>query len=167
MRPGHSFGWVWTVCGREVSSISIRVAIGAVQLCYRKSRTGEDVEQWVSLQTTPCRFGGERAWFTCPTCDKRVAVLYGAGKYFACRSCCALGYASQKEGAGDRSGRQAEKIRKRLKWDAGILNGEGGKPKGMHWATFWRLKAEHDRLAQLCFYDMGLKMGFLHRLLEP
>jgi hypothetical protein len=28
----------------------------------------------------------------------------------------------------------------------GICNPQGGKPKGMHWRTFWRLKAEHDAL---------------------
>ncbi|MBK7282257.1 hypothetical protein [Candidatus Aalborgicola defluviihabitans] len=103
---------------------------------------------------------------TCPSCGKRVAVLYGPGKYFACRRCCGLGYASQKEGLGDRSSRQADKIRNRLGWQAGILNGEGGRPKGMHWATYRRLKAEYDRLVQISFHDIGLKLGFLDKLLD-
>lgn len=60
---------------------------------------------------------------------------------------------------------QADKIRKRLAWPAGILNGEGGKPKGLHWATYRRLKAEHDRLVQISFHDIGRKLGFLHKLL--
>ncbi|MBA3594260.1 MAG: hypothetical protein H0W47_10755 [Polaromonas sp.] len=93
----------------------------------------------------------------------RVAVLYGPGKYFACRRCCGLGYASQKEGVGDRSSRQADKLRKRLGWEAGILNGDGGKPKGLHWATYQRLKAEHDRRVQISFQDIGRKFGFLHK----
>ncbi|NDP39901.1 MAG: hypothetical protein GZ093_14315 [Rhodoferax sp.] len=164
---GNSFGWCWTVCDRETSSITIRVALQAVQLCYQKRSTGESIEQWVHLQNTPCRFGGMRQWFTCPACSKRVAVIYGRSKYFTCRSCCGLGYASQKEGVGDRSGRRADKLRKRLGWEAGILNGDGGKPKGMHWVTYQRLKAEHDRLVQISFHDIGRKFGFLHKLLEP
>ncbi len=45
--------------------------------------------------------------------------------------------------------------------------GEGGKPKGLHWATYRRIKAEYDRLVQISFQDMGRKLGFLHKLLEP
>lgn len=48
----------------------------------------------------------------------------------------------------------------------GILNGSSLKPKGMHWKTFWRLKAEHDALVQVSFRDIGRKLGFLHRLME-
>ncbi len=150
---------------RNCQAITIRVSQQAVQLCYQKRSTGEVIDQWVHLQSTPCRFGGVRQWFTCPTCGKRVAVLYGPGKYFACRSCCGLGHTSQKEGLGDRSSRLADKIRKRLGWQAGILNGEGGKPKGLHWATYQRLKAEHDRLVQISFHDIARMFGFLHKLL--
>jgi len=165
--PGRSFSWQWTVNDRQVAGITIRVAVQAVQLCYQKRSTGESIDQWVQLQSTPCGLGGARQWFTCPSCGKRVAVLYGPGKYFACRRCCGLGYASQKEGVGDRSSRQADKLRKRLRWQAGILNGNGGKPKGLHWATYQRLKAEHDRLVQISFLDIGRKLGLIHKLLEP
>ena len=48
-----------------------------------------------------------------------------------------------------------------------IAHGEGGKPKGLHWATYQRLKAEHYRLVHVSFRDMGRKLGFLHKLLEP
>ncbi len=165
--PDHSFSWQWTAGERQVAGITIRVAAQSVQLCYQKRSTGESIDQWVQLQNTPCRFGGERQWFTCPSCGKRVAVLYGPGKYFACRTCCGLGYASQKEGAGDRSSRQADKIRKRLGWQAGILNDEGGKPKGMHWTNYRLLKAEYDRVVQTSLHDIARKFGFLNKLLEP
>jgi hypothetical protein len=167
MVPGRSLNWHWTVNDREIDAITIRVSGHAVQLCYQKRSTGEVIDQWVHLQSTPGRFGGVRQWFTCPRCGKRVAVLYGPGKYFACRSCCGLGYANQNEGLGDRSARQADKIRKKLGWQAGILNGGGHKPKGMHWATYWRLRADHDRLVQVSFHDIGRQLGFLHKLLEP
>lgn len=38
--------------------------------------------------------------------------------------------------------RRADRIRRRLGWDAGIANPSGGKPKGMHWRTFARLNVE-------------------------
>ena len=90
---------------------------------------------------------------------------YGPGKYFSCRHCCGLAYASQKEGKGDRATRQADTIRKRMGWEAGILNGVGGKPKGMHWKTFLQLKTRHDALLQVSLRDIAQKLGFLDRLL--
>ena len=97
------------------------------------------------LDWTPCNLGGQRPWFRCPArgCGRRVAILYG-GAIFACRHCYRLAYPSQRETADDRAARRADSIRERLGWEPGILNGPGLKPKGMHWRTFKRLKAEHD-----------------------
>jgi hypothetical protein len=95
-----------------------------------------------------------------------VAVLYAPGQYFACRQCGGLGYATQKEDAGDRASRRADKLRKRLDWEPGILNGDGGKPKGMHWKTYQRLKHHHDALVQISLHDIGFKLGFLQKLRE-
>ncbi|MGL4666575.1 MAG: hypothetical protein ACRCWR_01440, partial [Saezia sp.] len=81
----------------------------------------------------------------CPSCNKRVGKLYG-GKVFACRHCHDLGYKSQREGELDLLARKVEKVRERLKWEAGILNGQGWKPKGMHWKTFDRLVALHNQV---------------------
>jgi hypothetical protein len=110
--------------------------------------------------------GGHRHWFTCPTCSKRVAVLYAPGRFFACRQCLGLVYATQKEGVGDRVSTRADKIRKRLSWEAGILNGCGNKPKGMHWTTYQRLKHQHDALVQISLHDIGQKLDFLQKLLD-
>jgi hypothetical protein len=44
-----------------------------------------------------------RWWFICPLvvndrpCRRRVAKLYGAGKYFGCRTCKGLAYESSQE----------------------------------------------------------------------
>ena len=165
--PGNSFVWQWrTVNEAKKAGISLRVEPHALVLSYRKGSTGEVVEQRVQLETTLCRLGGQRCWFTCPRCRKRVAILYERGKAFACRQCCGLGYASQKEGVGDRSTRQANRIRKQLGWPPGILNEAGGKPKGMHWQTYRRLKAEHDSCVQVSFQDIGRKLGILDRLVQ-
>ena len=164
--PGSSFSWQWTVNGRPVASIRIRVDQESLVLSYRMKCTGEVVEQRVKTQTTSCHLGGERYWFTCPRCGNRVAVLYAPGRYFACRRCGGLGYATQKEGVGDRAATRADKLRKKLGWEAGILNGQGGKPKGMHWKTFLRLKSHHDALVQISLQDMARQLGSLQRLLE-
>ena len=164
--PGNSFSWQWLVNDRQVAGISIRVDFESVLLSYRLKTTGEVVEQRVQTQTSPCHLGGQRRWFTCPRCSKRVAVLYAPGSYFACRQCGGLGYATQKEGAGDRASTRAGKLRKRLGWQAGILHGDGGKPKGMHWKTYQRLKCHYDALVQVSFHDIGRKLGILDRLLE-
>ena len=46
------------------------------------------------------------------------------------------------------------------------LNGDGGKPKGMHWKTYQGLKSRHDTLVQVSLHDISRKLGFLHKLLE-
>ena len=166
LAPGNSFSWQWTVNDREVASIRVRADCQSLVLSYRMKSTGEVVEQRVQTQTTPCHLGGQRHWFTCPPCSKRVAVLYAPGRYFACRHCYGLGYATQKEGAGDRASTRAGKLRKRLGWEAGILNGQGGKPKGMHWKTYLRLKSNHDALMQISLQDMARQLGFLQKLLD-
>jgi hypothetical protein len=165
--PGCGFSWQWLVNDRQVAGISIRVDFNqCMLLSYRMKSTGEVVEQRVQTQTSTCHLGGERRWFTCPRCSKRVAVLYAPGRYFACRQCGGLGYATQKEGAGDRASTKADKLRKRLGWQAGILNGDGAKPKGMHWKTYQRLKSSHDALVQVSLDDISRKLDFLHKLLE-
>ena len=164
--PGNSFSWQWLVCKREVASINIQVDLQSVMLSYRVKSADELVEQRVQTQTSPCNLGGQRQWFTCPRCSKRVAVLYAPDRYFACRLCGGLGYATQKEGVGDRAMTKADRLRKRLGWPAGIAHGDGGKPKGMHWETFWQLKSRHDALVQVCLYDISRKLGFLHKLLK-
>lgn len=145
---GRWFGWNWRRGGETVASIHVFPETDHVILSYRHRRADADwkIEEYpVRLSWTPCTFGGQRAWFICPAagCGRRVAILYG-GSIFACRHCYHLVYRSQRESAGDRAARQAEKIRARLGWEAGILNGEGDRPKGMHWDTFARLTALHD-----------------------
>ena len=109
--PGSSFSWQWLVNDRKVAGISIRVGFRrSMTLSYRKVSTGEVVEQTVQTQISPCHLGGQRHWFTCSCCNKRVAILYAPGQHFACRDCCGLGYSTQKEGVGDRASTAADKI---------------------------------------------------------
>lgn len=58
----------------------------------------------VPLTTTPCNYGGVRYWFVCPLyknevyCGRRVGVIYSIGKWFGCRHCGRITYASQMRG---------------------------------------------------------------------
>lgn len=147
--PGASFNWRWSIRGEVIASIGVAVEADRVVLSYRQRDQGgewKDVRYPVLIDRTPCNLGGSRLWWRCPAtgCGRRVALLFG-GSVFACRHCHQLAYRSQRETADDRAGRRAGKIRDRLGWQAGILNGEGGKPKWMHWRTFFKLKVEHDK----------------------
>lgn len=116
----------------------------------------------VRVVWTDCALGGQRPWWQCPAvrCGRRVAVLYGGGVY-ACRHCHNLAYRTQREQAYDRASSRADRIRKRLGWEPGILNGDGGKPKGMHWVTFMSLQARHDAHVNHSLTGMSAKLGLV------
>lgn len=163
---GRSFNWQWTQSGETVANIGVTAEDGRVMLSYRYRRNeGEwqSLDYPVKLATTPCTYGGLRYWFTCPAigCGRRVALLYLGDKYFACRHCYQLAYESQREPDYDRHARRADKIRKRLEWEPGILNGDGGKPKGMHWRTFERLAAEHEKFVGKSLAAASSRLGII------
>ncbi len=79
-----------------------------------------DYNDKVSLVTTPCNFGGERYWFGCPSCGRRVGVLYLApgDVYFRCRNCNNLSYHSRNRcrlGEFGHTSRQIDKLRSEIK----------------------------------------------------
>ncbi len=93
-------------------------------------------------------------------CGRRVALLC-CGAVFACRHCHRLVYRSQREADDDRASRRADKLRDRLGWEPGIQNGNGLKPKGMHWCTFERLQIKHDANVNAALAGMAAKLGLL------
>lgn len=153
LKGGNFFSLRWSRAGRETGSIR-GVVEGderpeRVILSYRYRAPGgewEDVKEPVPLEWTPCNFGGERPWFLCPgvRCGRRVAVLYGPGKYFLCRHCYGLSYESQRESTLYRALHKAQEIRERLGGSANMTLPFPEKPKGMHWRTYERLRNEHD-----------------------
>ena len=162
LRLGYSGGWKWSRDGRQAASIRMRAEADRVILTYRHRSGGgdwKDEEYPVYIVHTACHLGGGRAWFVCPAvgCRRRVAILYG-GTIFACRHCHQLAYDSTREDAGGRATRRADRIRLRLGWEPGILNGDGEKPKWMRWLTFDRLVREHDDHANRSMYGMAVKL---------
>lgn len=148
LRPGRCTVWKWRFRDEVVAAINVQVEPDRLILKYRHGDGGsewKDEHYSVRIVRTACRFGGTRPWFLCPArgCGRRVAVLYGGG-IFACRQCHELAYRSSRESVSERAAQRAEKVRARLGWEPGILNGSGEKPKRMRWATFERLSGEHD-----------------------
>ncbi len=149
LEPGRRGSWQWTWDGEKVASISLRAEVGSLRISCRVRIGGgewEAVEENIDIARVPCRFGGSRPYFLCPgvvngvTCGRRVAKLHGLGRYFLCRHCYRLAYASQSEGGWDRALRRMNKIRQRLGGEPGMAFPD--RPKGMWRRTYETLRDE-------------------------
>ena len=141
LNPGESCTWSWTRNFDSVSRISMQAGNDAVTLSYRITvplGVSRDYSYPVMIEWTPCNYGGRRAWWVCPDCGRRVAVLWG-GRRYACRHCHDLAYKSTRTAPGSECYARANKIRARLGWGGGVASPPGSKPKGMHWTTYTRL----------------------------
>jgi len=164
LTPGRSFTVTWSSRGKETGNINGRAETDRVILSYQTRSAGGEwraMEYPVYLEWTTMHLGGLRPWFLCPAlgCGRRVAILYG-GAVFACRHCHRLAYACQRETGDGRAILRADAIRERLKWVPGIANGNGGKPKGMHWKTYYRLRAAHDGFVHSSLMGSAQRFGF-------
>ena len=148
LNPGTNGTLSWNRGGEPTGWIRFSTFDNRIDLKYRIQFYGneewQDVSESVWFDKTACNYGGQRTWFICPHCGKRAAVLYGEQRLFLCRKCSNLVYSSQHESALDRLSRKAKKIEQRLAdGDTGEIC---GKPKGMHWRTYHRLRQADNRL---------------------
>lgn len=115
----------------------------ALTLIYRIRESGgewQDIRERIMLDATPCHYGGERLWLTCPRCLTRRRVLYSLGGRFRCRQCHDLAYSSTREDVVERSQRRTIKLHKRLGASSSAsLFDIPPKPEGMRWATYSRI----------------------------
>lgn len=165
LTPGYSSILRWFLKGRETASISI-IAESENLIYFDYSRNNKPINYPINIDRTACNYGNSRPWFLCPTCNKRVALLYLSDGMFDCRHCCNLAYETQNESKWIRSswGNKANSIRRKLGWTPGIINDSElfNKPKGMHWKTFERLITEYRycrHRALIGIYDV-MKNGF-------
>lgn len=178
LRAGWAGGWQWTASGEQVAWINMRADTDHLQLTYRVRLGGgewEDVAETVRIARVACRFGGLRPYFICPgvvrglACRRRVIKLHAAGRYFLCRHCYCLAYASQSEDACNRLLRRAHKIKQRLGGDPGPAEPLPPKPPGMWQRTYERLAEQaldadqRARNALLPYIARMLAMSRLHR----
>jgi len=155
---GQSFSCSWSRAGLPSGSIGVQTLADAVVLAFRHQSWGDTewqlVEQRVALTWTACHLGGRRPWFSCSAytggryCGRRVAVLYLAGKLFACRRCHGLAYESQQESLWCRGLGRAQKIRMQLGGSPNPLEAFPDRPKGMHRKTYDRRRRAHDLAEQ-------------------
>ncbi len=108
---------------------------------------GKSYSYSINLSKTACNYGGYRHWFNCPSCSKRVSVLYCRGTY-VCRHCTRASYGSQLEQPIDNLFRRLNAIRARLGWQVGIANGYEQRPKGMHRTTYDKLICDYNNLME-------------------
>jgi len=159
LTPGAMGTLSWSCGGEPTGSIRYITHPDHIQLIYRSREHGgewEDLSYPVYFEETECHYGGTRKWFLCPGlgCSRRVAVLYGAGKYFLCRTCNNLAYSSQNEGRAQRASRKSRKIIERLGGDP-YCDYYPDKPKGMHWKTYNRLIRKAEYFENLSWHYMG------------
>ncbi len=155
---GQQFSWSWKRGNEPSGSINIRAEADTLVLTYRwrswSATEWKTVEQQVPITWTACHLGGQRPWFVCSAngryCGRRVAVLYGAGEFFACRRCHGLAYASQQEAVRHLGLGRAQKIRMRLGGSASILEAFPEKPLHMHWRTYERLRRACETAEARC-----------------
>jgi hypothetical protein len=104
---------------------------------------GEEIEYRVGLVRTPCRFGGTRLWWECPSTGARAFKLFlpRGGRRFLSRQAYRLGYATQRMSALDRAHRAKDKIERRLWW---YDDGTPCRAPGMRRRTFERLVARWE-----------------------
>jgi len=172
-RHGYLQRWAqgvltWHRGDHETGAVGVAVEDGCLVLAYRvKASSGdwEPVRQVLDLDWTPCHYGGQRPWFRCPGCQRRVAVLCLDGKWFLCRYCYGLSYGSQRETAQDRHYRKIRKIRDRLGASHNLMESiwPWNKPKGMHWRTWERLRAQEEQAHRLVLADLEGALARLRR----
>ena len=150
LRTGSSGTCQW-VLGNEIFSINLRFEAEGLHLSYTV-RVGdgrcEEMAETISIVHLRCRFGGSRAYFICPgpgdgtECGRRITKLHLSRRYFLCRHCNQLAYASQFERPWQRALRRANKLKQRLGIGVGIAEPVPDKPEGMSVRTYGRLLDE-------------------------
>lgn len=140
----------WTFRSHESSITYIVQPSQGVRLVYQSK--GLDYDYLVRVVTTAPNYGGKRYWWLCPSCSRRVRILYG-GSHFLCRKCKNLTYEScqQNRDYTYRIQQRQRAIMKRLgkTGTVGLGNPFPDKPPYMHWKTYWKLFAEYRRLERL------------------
>ena len=139
---GTRWSFTWTT-GREVTNRlrGLTHSANEIEITYTVyGRQGEleEVQQTIQMTYTDLNFGGSKAWFLCE-CGKRVGTLYFTGRWFLCRHCGEVHYASKYESELERITFKMTKLVVQLRERYPDSNFPDDKPKRMREATFRRL----------------------------
>jgi hypothetical protein len=155
LRGGESFTVSWSIRDDLFGDAQVHVTASAAEVSYRL-RTAEGdlapaVVQEIPIIGTACNLGGDRPWFLCAACKRRVAKLFIAQfGGFRCRHCYGLAFESQREPLRLRGLTAARNIRAKLGGDGIILAGVPPRPKGMHHKTYERLASRYRTAIARC-----------------
>jgi hypothetical protein len=153
--------WQQWTNGRGEIVGSIRTVTNAnrdtLTLIYSIRQPGaawQPIREDVGLEPTPCHYGGERLWLTCPGCQSRRRVLFCVHGQFRCRECHNLAYTSTREDPQARSACRIAALHRRLGAARCDLSAIPPRPKGMHQPTY-------DRIAGQLMQEQDRQAGYL------
>lgn len=131
---------------------------GRIQLAYNV-RVAPDrcLNKLVSIELSrvPRHFGGGQTYLICPSCAKRVALMYLADGNLVCRVCADLVHSSSREGAADRALRRSRKLWARVGDDQGFFSGVPVRPAHM------RIRTYHLTLRKIRAAEVALAKAWL------
>lgn len=111
----------------------------------------------IPVEKQSCHYGGYRYYFNCVLCKCRMRMLYHTGKsIFLCRQCLNLSYESQLL----RPTRRYDHMHKKV---TNVIASKGfealeNKPKGMHAATYERLRSLQAYYKQKSHQAMNIEL---------
>lgn len=143
-----SYSWPWEWIRKDEVCASIQVFYDIIddelQLSY--SYNGKAKKDRIKLCYLSNNYGGQRMYFYCPRCGKRIRFLCATQRGFVCRWCGNLNYHVQQSSREDILMDRIEKILRILEVDMTFLNkweracfSDIEKPRYMRWEKYGRL----------------------------
>ncbi len=159
-KPGSCISWRWNRNGQPVCYVDIEFHRDHLVLRDVTDRTWPRTQS-ISLQRTPCHYGGTRAWFGCPGCGQRCAKLYFCDGSFRCRKCHELGYRSQLQASTERPRLIAQRIRRRLGGSPNLTLPFPEKPRKMSLRTYEHIRAKGELFEARAIAEMAIRFDRL------
>lgn len=170
-------GFETTLSWENGHSIRAHLYEGVFWLGY--SISDESIIQAVHLSRISNGFGGNpRVYFLCPSCEKRVQMLYMSEKRFQCRTCAKVNYRSQQisHGLNSTIWRMDSILQKGFGIDTSELSPRDmhalmpDKPKGMHNKTYNhrinRLRQVQNKYALQYIVELCHMLAALRKIAE-
>ena len=123
-----------------------------------KADNGDPIRSRVFLDRRPCRFGGRRAFFICPSCGRRALRLAVFPEGLRCGPCGRVTWKSRREQPLQRLIRRANKIALKLDCD-NWMEQPIARPPHMRLDTFERLKSERAPLVAQINQRIGIRLA--------
>lgn len=165
IRPGERATLSWGEC-----TVACGITRDALTLTYdiTTDEDRQEVQVDVPIRRVPCRYGGERLYWLCPSCYRRreIVVMASHGRFWGCRTCLRLRYVTQGLSPADRWERRADKLYAK----AGEEREDGliYKRKRLRWTTFNRLIDQADRYSAASDGAFAMRVAaFLDRVGVP